>query len=126
MLPHGHVEWGGGYFARIDEHACLHDHVLLVHMGIGGKSPEFSFAHALGQALHTRVPDVLDRFFENQQNIINTDGEFFEDELAEAFADCFALATLFGTPFDTHQEIPMENKRFTSQYMQRLVKSLGE
>lgn len=129
------------YSVHAKPDAVIKDLIVLTYVVDGRVAPEFAFLHEIGHMVHTRVTQksfVAPRSFDILHSIIT---KYISSEpaslprekrrklFAEWFAECFAIAVLFKTPYshlDRHIEISNEDKSAIEKYMSALMDTLDK
>ncbi len=129
-LNHSHVEWNSFYSARVYDNGTIKDNIMLLcPRQETDCANEFIFLHEMGHVLHTRLTKSLwtpPKSFRLVQERMFLDGLGASDkDASELFADCFAIASMFGSKFakyNPYQFIDKEDNMFLMLYMAGLIK----
>ncbi len=102
FIEHSHTTWDGIYSSILINDCKIRDQIIIPYLRYEVDFPqEFVFLHELGHALHTRITKKLDILPDSFNMIINkmfvTIQHEPNDQKAELFADCFAIAVLAGS-----------------------------
>lgn len=129
-LNHTHKNWNSYYSATIFEDGRINDCIILTHLSNNSIfKQEFSFFHELGHLLHTRITKKLSIVPESFEMVFHKNKGISEDEKIEHFADFFAIAVLYNSPFakyDPYITMEKESKIFMQDYFNWLIQRFNK